>query len=163
MAKIKNTDDIDWIKVEGPGNFETFRKPMTPTSDTCNLGCSRYRVEPGKTALPFHHHSGNDEAIFMLSGEVSLRLGEDTHTLKAGDYVTFPANSGIAHQVRNVSDNAAEFLCISTMEKTDIVFYPDSKKVGVMAGIAPGGEADGWSNVSFMQHDTVEYWQGEES
>lgn len=163
MAKIKNVSDIEWIKVEGPGEFETFRRPMTPTSDTCNLGCSMYRVDPGKTALPFHHHSGNDEAIYMLSGKISLRLGNEKHTLSAGDYITFPAASGVAHQVSNPHDEPAEFLCISTMEKTDIVFYPDSGKVGVMAGIAPGGEAKGWNQTSFMHHEPVAYWTGEKA
>tara|TARA_R110002096_G_scaffold417476_1_gene621158 strand:+ start:265 stop:756 length:492 start_codon:yes stop_codon:yes gene_type:complete len=163
MAKITNIENIEWVKVEGPGNFEVFRKPMTPTADACNLGSSLYRLAAGKTALPFHHHSGNDEAIYMLSGEVFLRLGEESHTLKAGDYVTFPAGTGIAHQISNRSDKPAEFLCLSTMEKTDVVFYPDSNKIGIMAGVAPGGKADGWSNISFMQHDPVEYWQGEDS
>lgn len=162
MAKITNTNNIEWVKVEGPGNFEVLRKPMTPTADACNLGSSLYRLEAGKTALPFHHHSGNDEAVYMLSGEVSLRLGEERHTLKAGDYITFPAASGVAHQISNPGNATAEFLCISTMEKTDVVFYPDSQKVGVMAGVAPGGKADGWNSISFMQHAPVEYWQGED-
>lgn len=164
MAKIKNIEDIDWITIKGPGNFEALRKPLTPTSDACNLGCSFYRLEAGKTAFPAHHHSGNDEAIYMLSGEMTLRLGEDKHTLKKGDYVTFPAGNGIAHQVSNPNSKPADFLCFSTMEKTDIVFYPDSGKVGIMAGTAPGDpEPDTWFEKGFMPYETVDYWQGEKS
>lgn len=162
MAKIKNTNDIDWIKIEGPGNFETFRRPMSPTSDKCNLGCSMYKIEPGKTAFPFHQHAGNDEAIYVLSGKLSLRYGDETHTLTAGDYITFPRASGLAHQVSNPFEEVVEFLCISTMETTDVIVYPDSEKVGVIAGMSPGGDAEGWHRISFIPDQPVEYWEGEE-
>ena len=40
------------------------------------LGCSIYRVLPGKTAYPHHRHLANEGAIYILSGLGELRLDE---------------------------------------------------------------------------------------
>lgn len=39
------------------------------------IGTSLYKLLPGNKAFPFHCHYGNEEAIFILSGNGTLRLG----------------------------------------------------------------------------------------
>ncbi len=50
------------------------------------LGCSHFEVAPGKTAFPFHFHSAVEEAIYVLEGTATLRMGKERVELRAGDY-----------------------------------------------------------------------------
>ena len=44
-----------------------------------------------------------------------------------------------SHQISNTSDEPLRYLCLSTMDEPDVLVYPDSGKIGVFAGSAPGG------------------------
>lgn len=49
------------------------------------------------------------------------------------------------------------------MIEPDIVAYPDSGKVGVFAGAAPGGPKEQRSINAFFRNDgATDYWDGEE-
>lgn len=164
MTKSISTNDLEWDRrADGPGKFEVDRKHLTPHADSCNLGCSLYRIKPGHKAFPAHYHFGNDEAIYVLSGVLTVSLDGVPQDLKAGSYMTFKAGSGIAHQVSNASNEMVEFLCMSTMNKTDIVVYPDSGKVGIMGGYAPGGEETDNFFREWMKIKPTDYWDGEVS
>jgi hypothetical protein len=48
------------------------------------------------------------------------------------------------------------------MEEPDVIEYPDSDKVGVFIGAAPGGEKQERRLAAFYRHsDRVDYWDGE--
>lgn len=163
MTTIVHGKALNWEPFTGPGKFSVDRKPLGANATACNLGCSLYRLEPGNTAFPLHHHSANDEALYVLEGELSLKLGNTVHPMKKGDYATLPACTGIGHQVSNRSEHPVEFLCFSTMEKTDVVFYPNSGKVAINAGVAPGGTAEGWHQQQVIDPKPADYWDGEET
>lgn len=161
MVSIVRSQAIEWEEFSGPGGFNVNQKPLGAEADRCNLGCSLYRLEPSKTAFPLHHHSANDEALYVLEGELSLLVGNETFLMKKGDYSALPACTGIGHQVSNQSDTLVKFLCFSTMEKTDVVFYPNSGKIAINVGIAPGGTSDGWHEQHVIDPKPVDYWDGE--
>jgi uncharacterized cupin superfamily protein len=56
-------------------------------------------VPPGGRAWPYHYHLGNEEAIYVLIGSGTLRLGEREVTLSRGDYVGLPVEEAGAHQI----------------------------------------------------------------
>jgi quercetin dioxygenase-like cupin family protein len=56
------------------------------------------RVAPGK-GVPRHTHTREDEALFVLSGELEATVGDEIFTLRAGDTLMAPRN--IPHQLRN--------------------------------------------------------------
>ena len=56
------------------------------------------RVAPGK-GVPRHTHTLEDEALFVLSGELEATVGDEIFTLRAGE--TLIAPRGIPHQLRN--------------------------------------------------------------
>ena len=59
-------------------------------------------------------------------------------------------------------DTDLKYLCISTMLEPDVVLYPDSKKFGVLAGSAPGGDKADRTFEIFAKTDSgVPYWDGE--
>lgn len=126
------------------------------------LGASLMEVPPGKTAWPRHYHAGNEEAIYVLEGEGTLAIGEERVRVGPGDFVALPAGPGAAHQLVNDGAARLRYLCISTMNPTDVLVYPDSHKIGVMGGAAPGGDKRERFLAGFFRDDaTVGYWDGE--
>jgi uncharacterized RmlC-like cupin family protein len=61
-------------------------------------------IPPGATA-DAHFHDGFETAIYLLSGRVETRYGEElryTSVNVAGDFLFIPA--GVPHQPRNLSE-----------------------------------------------------------
>ena len=65
------------------------------------------RVAPGK-GVPRHTHSREDEALFVLSGELEATVGNEIFTLRAGETLVAPRN--IPHQLRNSGNVANHYL-----------------------------------------------------
>ena len=72
-----------------------------------------------------HHHTREDELVFVLEGELVLRTDEGEQVLVAGSCAGFRAGSGDAHQLVNRSDRPARYLEISNRDPADHVVYPD--------------------------------------
>lgn len=125
------------------------------------LGCSAFRVQPGKRAFPKHAHLANDEALFIVSGRGSLTVGEETEAVTAGDFVMLPRGEAHAHVLVNDGDEELLYLCMSTMIMPEVVHYPDSGKLGVL------GSKDFWSGgkpgiSGFYKPNPVDYYDGED-
>ena len=65
------------------------------------------RVAPGK-GVPRHTHTREDEALFVLSGELEATVGDKIFTLRAGETLIAPRN--IPHQLRNSSNVSNHYL-----------------------------------------------------
>lgn len=157
---IAHEDDVEWVSTQEGTVFENRQQKLAAAAGGSQLGCTLTEVPPGKTAWPFHAHLGNEEAIYVLEGHATLRLGDTQHPLKPGDYVALPARADAAHQVINTSDAPVRYLAISTMNPTDVIVYPDSKKHGIFAGGAAGCASGGL--MAFVPVDaSVDYWQDE--
>ena len=141
MAKHSNVvsgSSMEWVESSHGDKFASRRKQLGRPAGGQMLGCSLFSIEPGKTAYPAHTHYGNEEGVYVLSGQGSMRLGDEKVAVEAGDYIAMPV-AGPGHQLINDSDAPLEYLCISTMIHPEVVHYTDSNKVGMMAGSAPGG------------------------
>lgn len=113
--------------------FGFSARRLGPLVGARQLGCSWYEVPPGKTAFPFHFHCANEEAMYVLEGEGTLRVGDGRVPVRAGDYIAMPVGPEGAHQLINTGDAPLRYLCISTMHPVEVAGYPDSDKVGAMA------------------------------
>ena len=106
------------------------------------LGASVYEIPPGEATWPYHLHYGNEELLLVLEGSPTLRTPDGEHELSPGDSALFPRGQEGAHQVLNRSDRACRVVVVSTMVAPEIGEYPDSGKLGLFAGAAPGGLAE---------------------
>ncbi|HCT74883.1 MULTISPECIES: cupin domain-containing protein [Psychrobacter] len=88
------------------------------------FGLHLVRVEAGDETTTHHYHEESDEFIYVLSGELSLRYGDEDYQLSAGDFVGFPAH-GAAHSMRNESDADATYLMDGSRPPIDITLYPE--------------------------------------
>ena len=101
--------------------------------------------------------------MFVLDGSGTLRLGDQEVPIRAGDYVALPAGNDHAHQIINTGTAPLRYLAMSTMNEPDVTVYPDSGKVGLFVGSAPGGNPAARTLYSFLPlKSAVDYWEGED-
>jgi uncharacterized cupin superfamily protein len=104
------------------------------------LGCQLHIVAAGQKAFPRHAHHANEELFYVVSGEGSYRLGDETYPVRAGDVIAAPAGDvSTAHQIVNTSAGELSYLAFSTRLDPDITEYPDSEKFAVASFIPTGG------------------------
>ncbi|MFB6092434.1 MAG: cupin domain-containing protein [Haloquadratum sp.] len=155
-----NESDLEWREYDH-GDQAFRRKQLSAAVDADDIGCSLYELPPEKRAWPYHYHTGNAEAIYVLAGSGRLRLRDDDLELTAGDYVALPATEEGGHQVVNDTDDTLRYLMVSTMRDPDVTVYPEMGKFGVYAGAAPGGTDDRTLQGYYDIDDEVDYWDDE--
>lgn len=89
------------------------------------IGINLTALSPGKESSMRHHHTLEDEFVYVLEGEVVLRTDEGEQTLSAGMCAGFPAGSNNGHHLVNRSGAPARYLEISNRDPADIAEYPD--------------------------------------
>jgi uncharacterized cupin superfamily protein len=158
---VVNLTELEPRTVSKGGRFGFTTRRLGHESGGRGIGCSWYEIDPGRTAFPAHYHCANEEAVFVLDGEGTLRIGDAKVPLRAGDYVTLPPGPAHAHQIVNTGTGPLRYLALSTLQATEVVGYPDSGKVGVLT--APNAEsmAKPWLREIFRQETRVDYYEGE--
>lgn len=152
---------MEWTALES-GGTEFRRKQLGEAAGGDRLGCSLYEIPAGKRSWPYHYHTRNEEALFVLAGSGTLRLDGETVPLGAGDYVALPADETGAHRVVNDGDGSLRYLAVSTMDEPEVTVYPDSGKLGVFVGSPPGGRDERSLHGYYRIDDAVDYWEGED-
>lgn len=159
---VVSENDLGWGEQSHGERFGHRRKQLSSAANGEKLGCSIYEVPPGRRAWPYHYHLANEEAIYVLQGSGKLRIGGQEVGISQGDYVALPAGEAGAHQILNTSDLPLRYLCLSTMVEPDVMVYPDSGKVGIFAGTAPGGPKEKRTFSKLLRSDAeVGYYEGE--
>jgi uncharacterized cupin superfamily protein len=113
---------------------------LAPRVGAVDLGCTLYELDPGGQAAPYHAHYGNEELLIVLFGEVEVRTREGKRLLGRGEVLGFPAGPEGAHRVRNVSDEKARYLMVSTMRFPEVAEQLDT---GTILAMKRAG--DGWA------------------
>ncbi|MFD1600344.1 cupin domain-containing protein [Halobellus rarus] len=75
---------------------------------TPNFNMRRFILQPG-ARVPRHTNEVEHEQ-FVIEGTYQVGIGEETHTVSAGDALLIPA--GVEHWYRNDSDDRGSFLCV---------------------------------------------------
>ena len=169
---IVNLDALDferWDKAYPPDQkppYERFGADIAHIGRRLGarkLGYNITCIDPGKAAYPAHAHRLNEEMFVVLEGTGTLRLGPDTHPVRAGDIIACPPGGPeTAHQLRNTGTAPLKVLMVSTAEPTEILHYPDSGKSAYgLRGAGPDGKP---LMVRAMVRDgdpQPGYWDGE--
>ena len=145
-------DSVPWSE---DGQGERFAMRYRVLSDTRKdgrkIGIACEELPPGKQSVPFHYHLLEEEHLIALEGEATLRLGEERHRIKAGDYVGFPAGQRAGHCLVNEGTAPFRYIVIGDHEPNDICVYPDSNKVLVRK----------LDRAIFRDGQRLDYWDGE--
>lgn len=150
-----------WREASHGDKFQRGAISLTNLNDNHGLGCSAFKVQPGKRAFPRHAHLANDEAIYIVSGTGAMTVGAETAAVEAGDFIMLPRGEQHAHVLVNDGTEALVYLCMSTTILPEVVHYPDSDKLGVL------GSKDFWTSgepgvSGFYKPNAVGYWDGED-
>ncbi|MDD8021896.1 MAG: cupin domain-containing protein [Paracoccaceae bacterium] len=86
-------------------------------------------LPPGSSSSVKHWHAGEDEMVYVLQGEVTLREGDDSVIMRPGDAATFKAGDPIGHCMQNQSESEVRYLVIGTRSSGDVVTYPDQNRI----------------------------------
>lgn len=90
-----------------------------------NFGVNLTRLKPGAVSSVRHHHSRQDEFIYVLEGTPTLRTDAGETRLEPGMCAGFKAGSGNAHQLRNDSAADVWYLEVGDRQSGDRAVYPD--------------------------------------
>lgn len=122
------------------------------------LGANLTEVAPHSVSFPFHYHCATEEAIYVLRGRGVARIGDARVAVDEGDWLAFPPGPSHPHQMINDTDEPLVYLCVSaTVQKVDVVAYPDSGKVAGSAGTFEK-PIHRWIS---RQGESLDYWEGE--
>jgi uncharacterized cupin superfamily protein len=148
--------NIDALKLEhfAKGDkFESDCARIGPLIGAKDLGYSYDVVPPGKRSCPFHSHRAEEEMFFIVRGEGTLRYGDETRKIRAGDVICCPIGGPeTAHQIINDSGSELAYLSVSTRMPAEVCEYPDSKKIGAFG--------DGMRHLT-RDDQTIDYWLDE--
>ena len=89
-----------------------------------NFGVNLTELAPGAVSALLHHHSKQDEFVYVLSGTPTLILGDQEYLLSPGQCCGFKAGSGIGHQLVNRSSARVQYLEIGDRTSGDLAIYP---------------------------------------
>jgi uncharacterized cupin superfamily protein len=93
------------------------------------IGAWHERLEPGRRTSFTHAHLREEELIYVLAGTPTLRWIQDGVAdecgLGPGDFVAFPAGTGIAHTVWNRSEGDVELLVVGERRLGERTTYPE--------------------------------------
>jgi len=123
----------------GTGILKSVRNPIKPelfigrhearlakSLDLTQFGVNHLILEPGSCSSLRHWHEGEDEFVYILSGELTLIDDNGEHKLVEGSFAAFPAGIPNAHHLVNTSQNPASFLAIGSRRPgEDACHYPD--------------------------------------
>jgi uncharacterized cupin superfamily protein len=156
-SRVINIDDIKLLHFSQGDKFECSAERVGPLLGAKDLGYSYDVVPPGKSSCPFHSHRAEEEMFFIVKGTGTLRYGNESRKIRAGDFICCPTGGPeTAHQITNDSDAPLAYISVSTMMPAEVCEYPDSKKIGAFGGT-------GESRLRHMTHyeHNVDYWKGE--
>jgi uncharacterized cupin superfamily protein len=125
--------------------------PLAALGGGTQIGVNLVELVPGKQSCPRHFHVREEEHFFVLEGRCVLRSGDARHEMGPGEYVCFPAGTGVAHAFENPFDAPCRLLAIGTKDPAEIAVYPDSGKAKLRAldVIVP------------LPAEGLDYWAGE--
>ncbi|HEY2628464.1 MAG TPA: cupin domain-containing protein [Usitatibacter sp.] len=156
--RVVNIDELKLERFDAVGGkFASDSVRIGPLIGAKDLGYSYDVVPAGKTSCPFHSHRAEEEMFFIVRGEGTLRYGNQSRKIRAGDFICCPVGGPeTAHQIINDSNAELAYISVSTMMPAEVCEYPDSGKVGSF-----GGSGDSRIRHMTEMSSGVDYWKGE--
>lgn len=100
-----------------------------------NFGINLAKLAPGACSALLHHHSQQDEFIYILEGAPTLVLGEQEFLLSPVECMGIKAGTGLASQLINKSSTVVSYIEVGDRSEGNEVEYPnDDLKLKQLAG-----------------------------
>lgn len=137
---------------EGPEGHQFSLRSFGDALGAKSTGMTVYELDSGQATWPYHFELAEEELLFVIAGEITLRTPDGERTLREGDLVVFPPGATGAHAVRNDSQETARYAMPSSRTPHGhATVYPDSETFQMYG---PGFQHRG------RLGEKTEYWEG---
>ena len=123
MKAPVRASELDWTVWYAGTSREIRGKALCDVGGAAKVGVGLLELPPGSDTSPAHWHTEEEEHLYVLSGRLTLHLGERRFELGPGGYVCFPAGQAEKHQLRNEGAEPARYLMIGERIASDRVVY----------------------------------------
>lgn len=104
-----------------------INKSLGDATGLTGLGVHLIEVEPGHETTEHHMHYHEDEALYILSGTATARIGDHEEPVGAGDFLGY-RKGGLAHSLVNTGTQTLRCLVIGQRLPHDVGDYPNLGK-----------------------------------
>jgi quercetin dioxygenase-like cupin family protein len=111
---IRRADDVEAKTVVGAR--ATTIQVLISAQEGPHFALRKFSMQKGG-GMPRHTNRVEHEQ-YVLRGEATITIGDETHHVTAGDVVFIPAEA--AHSYENTGDGPFEFLCIVPNQEDSI-------------------------------------------
>ena len=112
---VKHTQDIEAKNVAA--GKDTTIQVLISSQEGPNFALRKFSMQKGG-GMPRHTNTLEHEQ-YVLRGQATITLGDETHHVKTGDVVFIP--EGVIHSYQNTGEEPFEFLCIIPNKEDKIV------------------------------------------
>ncbi len=91
------------------------------------LGFHIIEVDPGHETTEHHVHHHEDECVYVLSGTATAHIGDEDHSIGAGDFLGYRAG-GPAHSITNSGTEVLRCIVVGQRLPHDVGDYPRQGK-----------------------------------
>jgi quercetin dioxygenase-like cupin family protein len=85
-------------------------KTLTPEAEQKHMKAFLVTIDPKENHRMVEYRHEGEEFLYVLKGQVEVRVGENQNLLKKGETLHF--DSGITHKLSNLSDEEAKLLVV---------------------------------------------------
>lgn len=95
-------------------NAVRINKSLGDETGLTGFGFHIIEIGPGHDTTEHHVHHYEDECVYVLSGEATAHIGDESFPVKAGDFIGY-RKGGLAHSITNTGTDP--FRCIVVGER----------------------------------------------
>ena len=117
---IKHSTDVESRNVAA--GKDTTIQVLISSQEGPNFALRKFSMQKGG-GMPRHTNPVEHEQ-YVLRGEATITIGDETHRVKTGDVVFIP--EGAIHSYENTGNEPFEFLCIIPNKEDKITIVEES-------------------------------------
>ncbi|AUN99837.1 cupin domain-containing protein [Bacteriovorax stolpii] len=125
IGNYKDLFGADDSHYEGDSELMSIGAPVGKLLGLQKIGIHIELIHPGRRTSWPHAESAEEEFAFVLEGHPDVWINGVLHPLAPGDFVAFPAGTGIAHTFLNNTDkNVLLLVGGERPKKENKIIYP---------------------------------------
>ncbi len=125
-------EEIDGIEGErkvhflNPGAIR-INKSLGDLTGITGFGFHIIDVAPGDETTEYHVHHFEDECVYVLAGNATAEIGDQSFDIKAGDFIGY-RKGGLAHTITNTGSETLRCIVVGERLAHDVGDYPRKRK-----------------------------------
>lgn len=108
-------------------NARRLNKSLGDLTGLSGFGFHLIEVKPGDETTETHMHYHEEECVYILEGEAESIIGNQSSTVKAGDFIGYRAG-GEPHTLKNSGASSLKCIVVGQRLDHDVVDYPNLNK-----------------------------------